>query len=69
MSSKVLNNIGEVAVELGLVLIELVVIFIKAVVDVWNELLKSLWNRTFFEFASAPVPRFQNINVNCGEEQ
>ena len=55
MSSKVLNNIDEVVVELGLVLIEPVVIFIKVVVDVWNELLKSFWNRTFFKFASAPV--------------
>ena len=55
MSSKVLNNIDEVIVELGLVLIELFVLFINAVVDVWNELLKSFWNRAFFKSASAPV--------------
>ena len=52
MSSKVLNNIDEVIVELGLVLIELFVLFINAVVDVWNELLKSFWNRAFFPRAS-----------------
>jgi hypothetical protein len=62
-NNNVLNNIDEVIVELGLVLIELVVIFIKAAVDVWNDLLKSFWNRTFFKFASAPV--FQIPKHQC----
>ena len=55
MSSKVLDNIDEVIVELALVLVKLLVVFIKVVIDVWNDLLKSFWNWAFFEFASAPV--------------
>jgi len=55
MSPKVLDDIDEIIVGLGLVLIKLLVIFIQCVIDVWNELLKSFWNRTLVKCLSTPV--------------
>ena len=56
MSSKILDDIDEVIVELWFVLIKFFMILINSVVNVWNELLKSFWkNRAFFKSVSAPV--------------
>jgi len=70
MSPKVLDDIDEIIVVLGLVLVELVVIFIQVVVDMWNKSLKSFWNRTFVKSVPTPLSQIpKNINENCGDER
>ena len=68
MSSEVLDDIDEVVVELCLVLIKFHMIFIKCVVNVWNELLKSFWNWTLSNLFLHQFPKFQNIIDICGED-
>ena len=55
MSPKVLNDVDEIVVELGLVISNRIVITIEFVINVWCESLESFWNRTCVKRLSTPV--------------
>jgi hypothetical protein len=55
MSPKVLNDVDEIVVELGLVISNRLVITIEIVINLWRESLESFWDRTFVKRLSTPV--------------
>ena len=55
MPPKVLNDVDEIVVELGLVISNRLVITIEIVINVWRESLESFWDRTFVKRLSTPV--------------